>query len=101
MQKIRVLVQTFTPKGVDPKTDFEFGQRLIWEERTFMTFSRHILDREIVPAWAVIQRNTLGSSDWRSKFAKYGFFGKHVDGVTEIIAPAYDLLRSDYPIIQR
>lgn len=32
---------------------------------------RTVLDTESVPAWAEIQVSTLGSTEWRSRFASY------------------------------
>ena len=52
----------------------EFGgvQRL---ERAIRLFGvcvwRTVIDEENVPAWAEIQAATLGSTEWRSKFAEY------------------------------
>ncbi len=52
----------------------EFGgiQCLIKEWRVFgvKVWSREI-DRETVPGWVEIQVATLGSTEWRSKFAAY------------------------------
>jgi hypothetical protein len=36
----------------------------------FIIYSQ-IIDREEVPSYARIAHNTLGSTDWKSKFAQY------------------------------
>jgi hypothetical protein len=40
----------------------KFRGRVIW---------RTVLDREPIPAWAVIELGTMGETSWRSKFKDY------------------------------
>jgi len=40
----------------------------IWRGRTILVRE---IDREDVPTWAWIQRATLGSTDWQSRFTKF------------------------------
>ena len=47
-------------------------QKLFREYYFFgLKFWSREIDREEVPVWAEIQLNTLGSTEWRSKFAEY------------------------------
>lgn len=63
------VVQRYSRRGQWPHGSYQELQRRFYLGR-FCVWTR-VLDREDIPAWAVIQVGTLGSTDWRSKFAAY------------------------------
>lgn len=67
-----LLKKSFVVKAYRNKNAFEGYQVLLQEYRIFgiKVWSVEI-DRETVPSFAYIQHATLGSTDWKSKFAEF------------------------------
>lgn len=67
-----LLKKTFIVKSYRNKNSFEGIQVLFKEYRIFGIKVWSIeIDRENVPSFAYIQHATLGSTDWKSKFAEF------------------------------
>jgi hypothetical protein len=66
------LSSTMVVKRRNHRTEFSAIQVLLREWRLGgLTVFTEEIDREEVPAWALIQVGALGYTDWRSKFAEH------------------------------